>query len=137
VTPFAVPVTERALHALVVILTRFWGNETQREFPVVPDSNLENRIRKEVINRVGVVEPDECERVTSLLDRIFGEWRRLPPDVYGYFNTPADTVPFMYPNGTHPSEGWDDRAYATPSSMRNVDAGCQARVIALFPEHHG
>jgi hypothetical protein len=137
VTPFAVPVTERVLHALVAILARFWGSEIQREFPHVPDADLETRIRQEILNRVGMVEPDEGDRVAALLDRIFKEWQRLPPDVYGSFHTPADTVPFMYPSGNHPSEQWDGRAYATPSSMRNVDAGCQAKVIALYPDNTG
>ena len=77
------------------------------------------RIRQEILERVARVEPDERDRVRALLDLIFREWRRLPPDVYGTFSTPADSVPFMYPSGTHPSEQWDDRAYATPSSMRN------------------
>jgi len=133
VTPFAVPVTERALHALIVILARYWGGGVQLDYPDPPSAELEVRIREEILKRVALVEPDERGRVAALLERIFREWRRLPPDVYGGFSTPSDSVPFLYPNGTHPSEQWDDRAYATPSSMRNVDAGCQAKVISVFP----
>ncbi|UPJ27799.1 helicase-related protein [Bradyrhizobium sp. CW1] len=133
VTPFAVPVTERALHALVVILARYWGSDQQRSFPEVPSSVLENRIRAEIRDRVSRVEPAEVVRVDALLDRIFGEWRKLPPERYGGFNSSTESVPFMYPSGSHPSESWDDRAYQTPSSMRNVDANCQAATISVFP----
>lgn len=133
VTPFAVPVTERALHALVVILARYWGNSNQLAYPDAPEAKLQARIREEILTRVSLVDKDEIGRVTRLLDRIFTEWHRLKPDIYGNFNTAGDSVPFMYPSGTHPSQSWDDRAYATPSSMRNVDANCQAKVIAIFP----
>jgi hypothetical protein len=134
VTPFAVPVSERALHALVVTLARYWGSNHQLQHPDPPSPQLEARIREEILRRVAEVEPAEAVRVESLLDRIFSEWKRLPPEIYGGFGGPSEAVPLMYPSGTHPSEAWDDRALATPSSMRNVDAGCQAKVISLFPE---
>ena len=86
------------------------------------------------MDRVAAVEPDEVGRVAGVLDRIFSEWQRLPPDVYGGFRNPDGVVPLMYPSGTHPSESWDGRAYPTPSSMRNVDANCNAAVISVFPE---
>jgi hypothetical protein len=119
---------ERALQADLVRADRIF-----LDYPDAPSAQLEARIREEILKRVALVEPDERARVAALLDRIFKEWRRLPPDVYGSFSTPSDSVPFLYPSGTHPSEQWDDRAYATPSSMRNVDASCQAKVISVFP----
>jgi len=134
VTPFAVPVAGRALHALIVTLARFWGSDQQREHPVSPDPALEQRIRKEILSRVMNVEPDEKDRVERLMDEIFSEWHRLPPDSYGGFTLSEDMVPFMYPAGKHPNDNWDDRSYQTPSSMRNVDANCNAQIIALYPE---
>jgi hypothetical protein len=135
VTPFAVPVTERALHALVISLVRFWGSSLQQAHPdPAPDEQLKKRVRDEIMNRVSSVEPEETERVERLLDRILSEWRRLPPDIYGSFSTPDDLVPFMHPSGTHADQFWDDRSYPTPSSMRNVDASCNAVVISRFPD---
>ncbi len=134
VTPFAVPVTERALHALVVVLARYWGGENQLQYPDPPSATLQARIRAEIENRVALVEVGEKDRVRLLLDRIFNEWQRLAPDIYGSFSPDLGVVPFMYPSGTHPSEAWDGRAYSTPSSMRNVDANCQASVISVFSE---
>ena len=40
VTPFAVPVRERALHALIVILCRFWGGPSLRDRPNQPPDEL-------------------------------------------------------------------------------------------------
>ena len=92
VTPFAVPVTERALHALIVILARYWGGSHQLDYPDAPSAELEARIRDEILKRVALVEPAERGRVAAVLDRIFKEWRRLPPDIYGSFSTRSDSV---------------------------------------------
>jgi len=135
VTPFALPVAERALHALVISLARFWGDAGMRSNPnPPPSSELENRIRETILNRVDRVEPEETDRIERLLNSIFTEWQRLPPDTYGYFTDPNDEVPMMYPSGNHPKPDWDDRSYQTPSSMRNVDASCNAIAISTYPE---
>ncbi|MFC1680347.1 helicase-related protein [Pseudomonadota bacterium] len=135
VTPFALPVAERALHALIIALVRFWGSEAERGKPDPPPSTeLEQRIRFTILERVNRVEPEEKARIEIVLDEIFAEWHRLPADIYGYFSDPLDAVPMMYPAGTHPKDAWDERAYPTPSSMRNVDASCIAAAISLYPE---
>ena len=35
----------------------------------------------------------------------------------------------MYAAGSHPNEAWGEQGIETPTSMRNVDASCQAKVI--------
>ena len=134
VTPFALPVAERALHALVILLLVFGGLGTNRSPDPPPSAELEKRIRKTIIDRVKRVEPEETSRVDQVLDSIFDEWQRLPTDTYGYFNDPGNEVPMMYPSGTHPKDAWDNRSYQTPSSMRNVDASCNAAPISTYPE---
>ena len=136
VTPFAAPVSERALHALVVTLARFWGDEKTQRFPDPPPNQvLEDRIRSTIMDRVGTVEPEESGRVERVLDRIMKDWRELPPRVYGSFSPKPEDVPLMYPSGRHPFEEWDERAYPTPWSMRNVDANCNARPIATYGDN--
>ena len=41
----------------------------------------------------------------------------------------ADPLPLMYAAGSHPNEAWGKQGIETPTSMRNVDASCQAKVI--------
>ncbi|MBW1995194.1 MAG: hypothetical protein JRI77_12210 [Deltaproteobacteria bacterium] len=43
----------------------------------------------------------------------------------------------MYPAGSEPLPDWENKSWSTPSSMRNVDASCEARVIARYPETEG
>ena len=134
VTPFAVPVRERALHALIVALARFWGDGTLRERPGDgPTPVLARRIREVLVDRTRMIDPDELPETEAMIDRLIAEWRRLPPSRYGDFAPPDSTVPFMYPSGTQPLPAWQDRALATPSSLRNVDSECDAMVLTNFP----
>ena len=135
VTPFAVPVRERALHAQLITLARYWGSDMLRERPSPPpDPALTARIRKILLERVARVDAGESDLARQMLDELIERWRRILPPVYGGFGTPPPETPLMYPSGSEPRALWGGRAKATPTSMRNVDAGCDAAVILQFPE---
>ena len=130
VTPFAIPVRERALHALVVILSRFWGNETLRDRPNSPPGpDIVQRIKETIRERVMIAAPDEWPGTESLIDAIVHKWSVAPPPRYGGFGPPEEETPLMYPAGTQRHPLWHDWPFATPSSMRNVDADCAARPL--------
>lgn len=130
VTPFAIPVRERALHALVVILSRFWGDGPLSEAPrQPPDNQLIDRIKDAIRDRVADTDPKEWSSTEKQVDEIFQQWIRAPRSIYGDFRSPTEEIPMMYPAGgqTHPQ--WIVEPYATPSSMRNVDVSCSARQL--------
>jgi hypothetical protein len=134
VTPFSIPVTERALHALVIAFVRFWGDEAQSEIPKSPSENLKFKIKKVILNRVLAVDKQEKNRTEKLLDGIFDFWDEYADQIntYGSFSPKEDMVPLMYPTGFHPYERWDKIPLSTPSSMRNVDASCNAEIIYQY-----
>lgn len=130
VTPFAVPVRERALHALVVILSRFWGNEELRVEPTnPPDIGVVRRIKETIRERVMSIDEDEWPETEKLLDSIIRKWSDAPPPRYGGFGPPSEETPLMYPAGSQLHPLWHDWPFPTPSSMRNVDADCAARPL--------
>lgn len=134
VTPFALPVRERALHALVVALVRLWGSESIRQSPdPAPNDALVSRIRATILERVRFVDEHEVTAAGNSIDAFVDEWRRVPPTRYGSFGQPQLDVPLMYPAGSQQLPDWDDRAWATPSSMRNVDVTCNAQPISNYP----
>lgn len=138
VTPFAIPVRERALHALVVTLARYWGDSGIRERPdPPPNPELAGRIREAILDRVARVDPSERPSTEAMLDRILSRWRTVPPSKYGGFGPPDEQVPLMYPDGSEPPARWEARnrrpPWPTPSSMRNVDATCELQVVADYP----
>jgi hypothetical protein len=135
VTPFAVPVRERALHAQIITLARYWGSEALRERPQPPpSSDLIDRLREAVFARVRAVDDEEAAAAEEMFEEIVSRWARVQPAIYGHFGSPPEETPLMYPSGTQPRPLWGDRSKATPSSMRNVDAGCDAEVVMQFPQ---
>jgi hypothetical protein len=135
VTPFAVPVRERALHAQIVALARYWGSTELRKRPQPPPPpDLLERLREVISARVHAVDQQEADAAEQMFGEIVSRWERVQPAIYGHFGPPPDQTPLMFPSGTQPRAIWGDRATATPTSMRNVDAGCDAGVIMQFPE---
>lgn len=130
VTAFAAPVRERALHALVVILCRFWGGAEMRDSPSQPPNReLVQRVKECIRERVLSVDRDEWPGTDALIDEIIRKWSNAPPPRYGGFGPPSEDMPLMYPAGAQRHPLWYDWPYPTPSSMRNVDADCAARPL--------
>jgi len=134
VTPFATPVRERALHALMTTLVRYLGPVANRDRPQpVPDGKLQEQIERIIRQRVGNIDPDELDGTMELVRDRMAHWDGVRPDRYGGFGPPDSTVPLMYPAGSEPLPGWQAKAWATPSSMRAVDADCEALVLGQYP----
>ena len=130
VTPFSVRVRERALHALVVILCRFWGGANLRERPdQPPGSELVDRIKSTIRERVIKIAADEWPETEVHIDEIFRKWSVAPRMLYGDFRAPSLELPMMYPAGWQRHPLWPEEPYPTPSSMRNVDVSCSARPL--------
>jgi hypothetical protein len=135
VTPFAVPVRERALHAQIVTLVRYWGGQALCDNPSPPPSDpLLDRIRDILIQRIKHVDSGESAYADQMFADIVARWSSVLPPIYGHFGPPPPETPLMFPSGTEPRALWANRAKATPSSMRNVDSGCDADVILQFPQ---
>ncbi|MYD45473.1 MAG: hypothetical protein F4W92_03900 [Gammaproteobacteria bacterium] len=130
VTAFAAPVRERALHALVVILCRFWGDQELRERPTqCPDEKLVRRVKDCIKHRVKIVDPAEWSFVENEIDEFIEVWSNTLPSRYGDFGQFDSTLPLMYPAGGQQHEEWNNWPYATPTSMRSVDSECSARQL--------
>jgi hypothetical protein len=87
-----------------------------------------------IAQRVRGIDPNEETAVRTQLNEIFADWRRNPPPRYGDFKPPSADTPLMYPAGTQKLSEWGEPTYPTPSSMRNVDSTCDARVVPRFPQ---
>ena len=135
VTPFAAPVRDRALHALAVTLVRFLGPEENRLRPQpYPPTELLNRIEEIIANRVAMVDADEEQLTVQLLADVLDRWRNVLPPRYGDFGAPQAEIPLMYPAGSQPLDEWIGKSLPTPTSMRSVDADCEAGVIGKYPQ---
>jgi hypothetical protein len=129
VTPFSSPLRERALHAVLIGMIRLLGNaETYDNPKIFPSQDELNRLFKVIEERVRSIDENELKNTIRHLIEIMNEWKNLLPQKYSDFNA-GSTVPLMYPAGSMPNTEWEGRGMATPTSMRSVDASCEAYVL--------
>ena len=130
VTPFSLPVNERAVHALAVALIRCLFPH-MRDSPLGLDPETRRHVTAIVLDRVRRVAPDEADRTTRVLERFFEDWLSREPHRYGGF-TEDEAVPLMIPAGKTWGDGEDAIPRSTPTSMRNVDAESEARLVGAY-----
>jgi hypothetical protein len=135
VTPFSAPVRERALHAIMIGMLRLENDNVFNEDPPTPpDEELFDRVCEIIENRVDEIDSDELDATRVQLEYILECWQdwnprkwepKLNPD-WSY----ADPVPLMYTAGSQPNAAWGEQGMETPTSMRSVDASCEAEILS-------
>ena len=129
VTPFSSPLRERALHAVVIGMLRLFGNiQYNTDPPKLPTDEQITMIKDIIKNRVGIIEPEEQKATIRHIDEIIENWQVWDPVKYHDFRG-GNEVPLMYQAGTLPNAIWGSRGFSTPTSMRSVDASCEASVL--------
>lgn len=135
VTPFSSPVRDRALHALLTTLVRYRGTPANLDRPApMPDSELLKQIESIIDERVQGVDPSERAATKQQLREKIDRWSRVAPPRYGGWGPLSEEIPLLYPAGLVPSPQWNNKSWPTPSSMRDVDASCEADVIGEYPQ---
>lgn len=128
VTPFSAPARERALHAVLVGLIRFYSEDSRISPKPFPALETIERVKKIIYDRVNRIDEEEYEQTVSLIEEKLEYWRNELPLEYGGFGQ-RPNQPLLYPAGTNPPEERRSRAWSTPTSMRSVDSTCDAAVI--------
>lgn len=134
VTPFSSPVRERALHAIMVGMMRLeCGTEFNNDPPVFPDRKFREKICSIIKKRVNLVDEEEVDATVRSMEEFLQNWEDWNPKKWEPAKNPdwsyTDAVPLMYSAGTFPNDAWGKRGKETPTSMRNVDAACEAEVL--------
>jgi hypothetical protein len=131
VTPFSRPVVIRALHAVIAGYIRQTGTAAQSESPNPIPTWMLNSLRNAMESRVRVVDAEEEQTLVEVYARRIAEWQRWQPR---YWDSSIDSaeIPLLRPAGGHVPDGWLDRSWPTPQSMRNVDAECQSEITTLY-----
>lgn len=132
VTPFSAPVRERALHAILIGFVRYFFPQHQASPQPFPNEEVIKQVSEIIRRRVSGVDENEAKLTLKLLTERLEDWARLSPSRYGDFFYNDPEAPLIYPAGTKPQEDWENRSWSTPSSMRSVDADCEANVIAKY-----
>ena len=103
----------------------------RREPGRIDDDEIVGRVR--FLHRPARVAPDEQKRARAVLDDFFDSWSRKNPERYGDFSPRPDPGrPLMIAAGRIWGDGEDTIPRPTPSSMRSVDAECEARLLNAY-----
>ena len=129
VTPFSAQLRERALHAIVFGLLRLRGDsDLNADPPKLPSFEEIEEVKDIIAERIEAVDADELEKTLDHIDSIIEKWEIQEPGKYQDFAA-GDVLPLMFPAGTMRNAAWGKRGFPTPTSMRNVDASCEATVL--------
>jgi hypothetical protein len=129
VTPFSPPVLDRALHAILCAYVRQRGARNLLPYPF--PSDLIQAMKAVLLRRVQMVDPGELDALGKLFDRRAEEWQRWKRIKWGSFGQ-VDPNALLCPTGTYVAGDQKRLIWATPNSVRNVDAECQAEITQLY-----
>ncbi|MBA2224547.1 MAG: helicase-related protein [Thermogemmata sp.] len=133
VTPYSLPVQERVLHALLVIVARHLGG-LQNPNQIDPRAQMFVDLISRLQERCNQADPDHAEVLQQNLQRLLDHWYAIRPSQWGRLGQPPEERPLMYPTGIEPRPEWRESAWATMTSMRNVDIECQLQVVCCYPD---
>ena len=130
-TPFAPPVLDRALHAVLVGYVR---QLTARGTPPWPKPTKVNEAAEIARERVIAVDPDEAAALEKWLTQRLSEWDRYQASVWDVWRwadgQPDD--PLIRGAGEWAPESARVRSWPTLRSMRNVDANCRLKITSKY-----
>lgn len=131
VTPYSVPVLDRALHAVMASYVRQMGDRHLATSPrPVPEQKLAE-LRALLKKRVAIVDEEELAAFESKFAQRLGQWRSWQRTEWSTSRIDGD-VGLLTPAGSYlPAEDWEF-TWATPQSMRNVDAECSTEITREY-----
>lgn len=141
VTPFSYPALDRTIHALLVGYLRQKGdlntigeNPNHEIFSEVINQDLLKTIKKVILDRVSKVNSESLTNVENKIDERVNQWNKWNPQYYGTsgnYNIPDDP-PLLFSAGVEMPLQWNNHSWPTMTSMRNVDATCEALITAFY-----
>ena len=135
-TPFAHPVLNRALHAVVCAYVRQTGLSDIGPDPFPKDlvSEASQILRK----RVKFTDPAEIERFEQVLSQRLREWQMWERIDWSSSTWSVDSrAPLLRRAGEWVPPEVERVTWQTPTSMRNVDAECMAEVTGAYTIDQG
>jgi superfamily II DNA or RNA helicase len=130
VTPFSPPALDRALHAVMVLYARQLGGQEVAESPYPYPTNLIEQLRTILLPRVRVVDEAEVENFERIFRKRAKEWENW--ERTNWNKTTTDDNFLLLRAGEYADPNSKLYSWPTPTSMRNVDAECQAQITSLY-----
>ena len=129
VTPFSAPVIDRALHAVMAAFVRQCGDKAQAASPSPYPETLVNHMIDLLKARLDKIDPVEASNMTKVFQQRISEWKKWNRLFWdGKIQSKSPDFPQLRVAGAYAQPIFRNRSWATPNSMRNVDAQCQTDI---------
>ena len=137
VTPFSAPALERALHAVMTIYARLTGGEAAEESPRPYPEGAMNLLRGLLEERIHAATGSDAAAAAAFgdtFDRRAREWREWERTRWerAAMAGDSDSIPLLRRSGEYATREEAGVSWATPLSMRNVDAECRGAITTLY-----
>ena len=130
-TPFSAPALDRALHAILTIYARQLGDAALAQSPYPYPSDLVDRASNLLRARADLVDPNERKTCELILKSRIAEWQRWERTRWSDIRATQD-APLLREAGGYVPREWVHLSWPTPTSMRTVDAECDAIITSLY-----
>lgn len=135
VTPFSPPALDRALHAVMVVYARQFGDKRVATSPYPYPENLIEHLREILLPRVRMIDKAEVGNFIEVFNRRAKEWKRW--NRTGWEKRSSDENYLLLRAGEYVEPESKLLTWQTPTSMRTVDAECEAKITALYLQDEG
>jgi hypothetical protein len=132
VTPFSPPVLDRALHAIMAAYVRQLGDEKIVQSPDPYPDNLIENLREILIPRITAIDPDELDNFQKVFNQRAKQWQNWQRTHWELKTANNNDIPLIRAAGSYATREQARLSWETPTSMRNVDAECQAEITHLY-----
>ena len=133
VTSFCRQVRDRALFGTMIGIYRSAEAIDSGAYRYPAEASYE-LAAEAICKRVEKVDPHELQGAKDDLDDIYESWRSGDYDRWSELK-PKDfdaPTPLMHPAGAEVSEDWSGGTFEAPTSLRNVDAQCDLRIVGAY-----
>jgi hypothetical protein len=130
VTPFSPPALDRALHAVIAAYTRQAGDWTTAKYPLPFPGEILEHLRSLLLKRIQAIDPEEQVNFERVFEKRMAEWQLWQRTKWSDWSTPEGVL--LRQAGSYASQEVADLSWETPTSMRSVDAECEAAITTLY-----
>ena len=136
VTPFSPPVLDRALHAIMAAYARQADSSALAKSPYPFPDGVMDTLEGIILPRIKAVDPKELSTFRQVFSRRRSEWKRWERYLWqGSWS--GEDIPLLRPAGSYASPTHAKLSWATPLSLRNVDAEAQVEITRLYLDEEG
>ncbi len=131
VTPFSRQALERGLHAALAAYVRQAGGQRAADYPYPPDTALISRVRELLEQRAIVLQDADSKSLDRIFRHRLAEIEAFQSPSWNTRSTDAAPALLRYA-GVYAEPVVAQHSWATPTSMRNVDAECKVAISLVY-----